>query len=114
MDSGAVAAVMSGIRREHGTRPLRRAAPLELDPFARLFSPIDAATLAGRRDRALLLLRFAAALRRSELVALDVEDLSFDAACGLKVTIRKSKRDQDRGRSHRGGAVRARGKHFVR
>ena len=96
-DSGAVAAVMSGIRREHGTRPLRRAAPLELDPLARLFEPIDTATLAGRRDRALLLLPFAAALRRSELVALDAEDLSFDAACGLKIMIRKSKRDQERG-----------------
>ena len=94
-DSGAVAAVMSGIRREHGTRALRRAAPLELDPLARLLEPIDTSTLAGRRDRALLLLGFAAALRRSELVALDVEDLEFDAARGLKIMIRKSKRDQD-------------------
>ena len=94
-DSGAVAAVMSGIRREHGTEPLRRAAPLELDPLARLIEPIDTATLAGLRDRALLLLGFAAALRRSELVALDVEDLGFDAARGLTVTIRKSKTDQE-------------------
>jgi len=58
-DSGAVAAVMSGIRRQHGTRPLRKAAPLELDPLARLLEPIDAATLAGQRDRAMLLLGFA-------------------------------------------------------
>ena len=94
-DSGAVAAVMSGIRREHGTSPLRKAAPLELDPLERLISPIDATTLTGLRDRALLLLGFAAAMRRSELVALDVEDLCFDAARGLKVTIRKSKTDQD-------------------
>jgi site-specific recombinase XerD len=95
-DSGAVAAVMSGIRREHGTRPLRRAAPLELDPLVRLIEPIDTARLAGLRDRALLLLGFAAAMRRSELVALDVEDLDFDAARGLKVTIGKSKTDQER------------------
>ncbi|HEX4033546.1 MAG TPA: hypothetical protein VHX66_03800 [Solirubrobacteraceae bacterium] len=81
-DSGAVAAVMSGIRRQHGTRPLRRAAPLELDPLVRLLEPIDAATLAGRRDRALLLLGVAPALRRSELVALDVEDLDFDPRAG--------------------------------
>ena len=94
-DSGAVAAVMSGIRREHGTRPLRKAAPLELDPLARLLEPIDTATLAGQRDRALLLLGFAAALRRSELVALDVEDLELDPARGLKIVIRKSKSDQD-------------------
>ncbi|MGO9956473.1 MAG: tyrosine-type recombinase/integrase, partial [Solirubrobacteraceae bacterium] len=94
-DSGAVAAVLSGIRRQHGTRALRTAAPLELDPLARLVEPIDLSTLAGRRDRALLLLGFAAALRRSELVALDVEDLAFDAARGLLVTIRRSKTDQD-------------------
>ena len=95
-DSGAVAAVMAGIRREHGTRPLRKASPLELDPLARLLEPIDTLTLAGLRDRALLLLGFAAAMRRSELVALDVEDLDFDAARGLKVTIGKSKTDQER------------------
>jgi len=95
-DSGAVAAVMSGIRREHGIRPLRKAAPLELDPLERLTAPIDTATHAGRRDRALLLLGFAAALRRSELVALDVEDLDFDAARGVRITIRASKTDQQR------------------
>jgi len=61
---------MSGIRRRHGTRPLRQASPLELDPLERLIAPIDSSTLAGLRDRALLLLGFAAALRRSELVAL--------------------------------------------
>ena len=99
---------MSGIRREHGTRPLRKAAPLELDPLARLLEPIDTATLAGRRDRALLLLGFAAALRRSELVALDVEDLEFDAARGLKIMIRKLQDRPGAGRSHGRGAVRAR------
>ncbi len=95
-DSGAVDAVMSGIRREHGTRPLRRAAPLDLDPLARLLEPIDTATLAGCRDRALLLLGFAAALRRSELVALDVEHLEFNPARGLSVLITGSKTDQER------------------
>ena len=76
-------------------RPLRKAQPLELEPLARLLEPIDVATLAGVRDRAILLLGFAAALRRSELVALDVEDLHFDAARGLLVTIRRSKADQE-------------------
>ncbi len=87
---------MSGIRREHGTAALRKAAPIELDPLERLTAPIDTATLAGRRDRALLLLGFAAALRRSELVALDVEDLCFDAARGVRIKIRASKTDQQR------------------
>jgi site-specific recombinase XerC len=47
------------------------------------------------RDRALLLLGFAAALRRSELVALDVENLAFDLRRGLLVTVRASKTDQE-------------------
>jgi integrase len=76
-------------------RPLRKAQPRELEPLARLLEPIDTSTLAGLRDRALLLLGFAAALRRSELVALDVEDLHLDAARGLLVTIRRSKADQE-------------------
>jgi integrase len=92
-DSAAVAAVLPGIRRERGVRPLRKARPLEL--LARLLEPIDTATLAGLRDRAMLLLGFAAALRRSELVALDVDDLAFDPARGLLVTIRRSKADQE-------------------
>jgi integrase len=82
-------------RREHGTRPLRKAHRLELDSLQRLLNPIDEAALGGLRDRALLLLGFAAALRRSELVALDVSDLEFDPARGLLVTVRKSKTDQD-------------------
>jgi integrase len=45
------------------------------------------------RDRAILLLGFAAALRRSELVALDCSDLHFSDD-GLKVSVRRSKTDQ--------------------
>jgi integrase len=48
----------------------------------------------GKRDRALLLLGFAGAFRRSELVALDVADLE-DNREGLIVRIRKSKTDQE-------------------
>jgi integrase len=45
-------------------------------------------------DRALLLLGFAGALRRSELVALDVADLESDAD-GVRIIIRRSKTDQE-------------------
>ena len=82
-ESAAIAAVLSGIRRTRGIGPQRRAQALELEPLARMIELVDTGTLAGLRDRALLLLGFAAALRRSELVALDVEDLDFDAARGL-------------------------------
>ena len=46
------------------------------------------------RDRALLLVGFAGAFRRSELVALDVTDLQFTPE-GLLLTIRRSKTDQE-------------------
>jgi len=51
--------------------------------------------------RALLLIGFAGAFRRSELVALDVEDVE-EVPEGLRVTIRRSKTDQEgRGRRDR-------------
>jgi integrase len=50
--------------------------------------------LIGLRDRALILLGFAGAFRRAELVALDVTDLQFSRD-GLTVTLRRSKTDQE-------------------
>jgi site-specific recombinase XerD len=58
----------------------------------------DPATLKGLRDRALLLFGFASAMRRSELVALTVEDLE-QTERGLLVTLRRSKTDQE-GQGH--------------
>lgn len=46
------------------------------------------------RDRALLLLGFAGAFRRSELVALNVSDIE-ETTEGLRVTIRRGKTDQE-------------------
>jgi integrase len=51
-------------------------------------------SLIGARDRALILLGFAGAFRRSELVRLDVDDCAFGKD-GLTVTLRRSKSDQD-------------------
>jgi integrase len=48
----------------------------------------------GCRDRALLLVCFAAAMRRSELIALDLEDITITQA-GLTVLVRRSKTDQE-------------------
>lgn len=50
--------------------------------------------LIGARDRALILLGFAGAFRRSELVGLDVADSGFGKD-GLTVTLRRSKTDQE-------------------
>jgi integrase len=54
----------------------------------------DAATYQGQRDRALLLFGFAGAMRRSELVVLDVAHLKVSEE-GFIVTIAKSKTDQE-------------------
>jgi integrase len=56
-------------------------------------------TLQGNRDKALLLLGFAVALRRSDLVALEVADLERMPE-GILVHIRRSKTDQE-GEGHK-------------
>ena len=50
--------------------------------------------LSGVRDKALLLLGFAGAFRRSELVALDASDIEWTPE-GCRVTVRRSKGDQE-------------------
>ena len=88
----AVLAMRQGIRRELGTAH-RKKAPL-LPAMLRAISGALPATRRGTRDRALLLLGFAAALRRSELVALELADLVFTDD-GIELTIRRSKTDQE-------------------
>lgn len=84
--------VLAGIRRAHAG-PTKQAAPLTGDLLRQLVAALDRERVADVRDGALLL-GFAAALRRSELVALDVTDLEFVAG-GVRVTVRRSKVDQE-------------------
>jgi len=90
--------VWSGIRRDHGTATAAKTALWTAD-LARLIAtipgagrPSDPGVLLGARDRALLLVGFAGALRRSELSALDVTDLTADPH-GLVLRIGRSKTD---------------------
>jgi integrase len=85
--------VMAGIRRERGTAP-RRAAPATTDIIRRMASACDVRTLIGLRDRALVLVGFAGAFRRSELVSLDRYYLAFGSE-GVRITLRRSKGDQE-------------------
>ncbi|MCW5976839.1 MAG: site-specific integrase [Bryobacteraceae bacterium] len=87
-----VRTVLKGIRRTLGVAPAEKA-PL-LPSTLRDMAAALPASLIGARDRALLLLGFAGAFRRSEIVALDVEDLSFTTD-GLTVLLRRSKTDQE-------------------
>ncbi|HEY8599104.1 MAG TPA: site-specific integrase, partial [Thermomicrobiales bacterium] len=88
---GAVREAWLGIRREHGTAQVGKD-PLLVELLRALVATLDD-DLAGRRDRALLLIGFAGALRRAELVALTTKDIRFDGQ-GLIVTIRRAKTDQ--------------------
>lgn len=84
--------VWQGILRQHGTAPKAKV-PTLVDDIRAMMDNLPAGLL-GVRDRALLLVGYAGALRRSELVGLDVQDVEFVRE-GLRVTIRKSKTDQE-------------------
>lgn len=86
--------VRAGIRRRLGTAPKQKAA-LAVTALAALVSQLPDGPK-GVRDRALLTVGFFAALRRSELVALEVADVAF-APEGVTFTIRRSKTDQEGG-----------------
>jgi integrase len=83
---------MKGIRRTLRTAPTQKTAALTADIRA-MIDATDARAI-GLRDRSLILLGFAGAFRRSELVELDFEDCAFGKD-GLVVTLRHSKTDQN-------------------
>jgi site-specific recombinase XerD len=91
-DSEDVKATLRGIRRTIGASKVKKA-PAVADRV-KAMARTCAATLAGKRDRALLLLGFAGAFRRSELVALNLEHFE-ETAEGLRVLIASSKTDQE-------------------
>ncbi|WER45120.1 site-specific integrase [Cupriavidus sp. WKF15] len=84
---------MAGIRRTLGTRQ-RQAKAVVKDDLLELLVMVDQRKpMQAARDRALLLIGFAGAFRRSELVAIRREDIT-EHANGLEILIRRSKTDQ--------------------
>lgn len=92
----AVRDTLAGLRRVHGTPP-REAAALVAAPLVATLDAIPT-DLAGLRDRALLLVGWSLALRRSEVAALTWGDVVADpnGSGGLVVTLRASKTDHAR------------------
>jgi site-specific recombinase XerD len=88
----AVKTILSGIRRTIGAPKVAKS-PATAKLMAAMVRRIPN-DLAGKRDKALLLIGFAAALRRSELVALQVAAIER-AAGGIFLTIGRSKTDQE-------------------
>jgi integrase len=89
--SDLVKLAMKGIRRLHG-RPQAQVAPILREDLIIMLSHIPD-TIKGKRDRALLMLGLCAALRRSELVAVKIEDIEFTSQ-GIVLTLPRSKTDQ--------------------
>jgi len=85
--------VVAGIARTKGVPPRRKDA-LDAGLLRDVVLSLRGDGLKPKRDRAIVLLGFAIAGRRSEVAALNIEDLRFDER-GLVVMIRESKTDQE-------------------
>ena len=88
----AIRETLRGIGRKHGVPP-RRSAALTIVDIRKLVRACGT-TLAGTRDRALFLIGFAGAMRRSELVGLNVADITWTED-GLVLLITRSKTDAE-------------------
>ena len=86
-----VVETMKGITRTHGSATKSKTAAVT-NLVAEMVENLGS-DLRDTRDRALILIGFAGAMRRSELVALDVDDIS-DVGEGLRIKVRSSKTDQ--------------------
>jgi integrase len=86
------------VKKERGEKPKGKTA-LAVDDLVRAVDTCDTSTALGLRNRAIIVLGFATAVRRSELAALRLSDVSFEGE-GLRVFVGRSKTDQEaKGRS---------------
>jgi integrase len=87
-----IALVLDGLARSQAGRQIRQASPVLLDTLKNLLAVQPPGPL-GVRNRAMLLIGYGAALRRSELVALTVADVVRVPGRGIEVAVRRSKTD---------------------
>jgi integrase len=88
----AITQTLRAVRREHG-KPQKQAAAIDTALVAELVASCDDSAI-GVRDRAMLLLGFAGAMRRSEVVGLQIPDVKVTKA-GIRLTIGRAKTDQE-------------------
>ena len=93
VDTALVQTVFQGIQKKIGIKPNAKK-PILLDDLQAMLETLQD-NLGGFRDKALLLVGFAGAFRRSELVSIDVEDLT-NVPEGFVVHLRRSKTDRFR------------------
>ncbi len=90
-ETDLVKATWTGIKRTIGTAPCKKKAAVT--EIIRKMLDVLPDNLIGLRDKTLILIGYAGAFRRSELVSLNVEDLDFQKD-GLIINLRRSKTDQ--------------------
>ena len=96
-DTEAARHVLRGYKRERAEDGLggqREAPPVTIDALRAMIGACDLSTRLGVRDRLVLVLGLALMGRRSELVALTLDDVT-EAADGIEVRIRTSKTDKE-------------------
>lgn len=90
--SELVRTAMSGLRRSK-TAVLKQAHALRGKELMLILKNLSSTEWSSRRNRAIFALGWSAALRLSELCAINIDDLEIDEQ-GIVLTIRKSKTDQ--------------------
>jgi integrase len=92
VNSELVRLTFRGIRHRHGLRQ-RQVAPVMRRDLLAMIGCLDE-SLSAKRDRALLLIGFAGAFRRSEIVSILFKDVQRVPE-GIVITLRRSKTDQE-------------------
>lgn len=82
----------AGARRDLGVAPRNKKDPLFIEDIRALCATLPD-TLKGKRDKAIILIGYAGAFRRSEIAGLNVEDIQ-EHPNGLILTRRRGKEDQ--------------------
>ena len=90
--AGRLAEVLAGIRAEHGGAKQQKQ-PADAAALRLMIATLEGDGLRAVRDRAILAIGMAAALRRSEIVALQVGHVGIVPE-GLRLTIARSKTDR--------------------
>ena len=88
-----VSETVAGIRRTSTKSASRQVKGLTWDLLSEVIEQIDTDELVGVRDKAILLLGFAGALRRSEVAALCLENVALDDD-GMRIRLDRSKGDR--------------------
>lgn len=92
--SELVRIAIKGLRRSEAGTPAKKAPALRLAKLIELLGKMSSREWPSRRNQAILAVGWSAALRASEICALNIEDVQ-EVSEGLIVRIRKSKTDQE-------------------